>query len=226
MNARQDGGVSEAVRSGPTSYLTIARDGGATIEVKRSKFLCTLRRVESEPDARALVEQLRKQHWDARHHCSAFVLGPAAGVQRSSDDGEPAGTAGAPMLEMVRGAGGQGVSDVAVVVTRWFGGILLGAGGLVRAYGDAVRAGLDEVGLLERNLLQEWSLELDHAEAGRVEQDLRARGVEVLDVAWTDRVRLLLGTDDGERLAVAVAELTAGRGEPVRTGERWVDRVS
>src|SRR5690606_9229274 len=146
--------------------LTIARDGVAEIEVKHSRFLCTLQRVTSEEQARALVARLRKEHWDARHHCSAFVIGPEASLQRSSDDGEPAGTAGAPMLEVLRGAG---VSDVAAVVTRWFGGTLLGAGGLVRAYGDAVRAALDEVGTLRRSLVRELALELDHADAGRVE---------------------------------------------------------
>lgn len=206
--------------SAPMSYVTVARDGEAVIEVKRSKFLATVQRVEEEADARALVERLRKEHWDARHHCSAFVLGPGAGEQRSSDDGEPAGTAGAPMLEVLRG---RGVSDVAVVVTRWFGGVLLGAGGLVRAYGDSVAAGLDEVGLLRRRLVEEWTLELDHAEAGRVEGDLRARGFDVLDVAWTDRVSLLLGTDDAETLARTVAEVTAGAATPRRSGERWVD---
>src|SRR5690606_33095353 len=105
-----------------------AADGEAEIEVKRSRFLCTLRRVGTEADARAVVEEMRRQHWDARHHCSAFVLGPDGALQRSSDDGEPAGTAGAPMLEVLRG---HGVSDVVAVVTRWFGGVLLGAGGLV-----------------------------------------------------------------------------------------------
>ncbi|MFC6152691.1 YigZ family protein [Nocardioides yefusunii] len=203
-----------------TQYSTIARDGEATIEIKRSKFLCTLQRVEDEADARALVERLRKEHWDARHHCSAFVLGPDAMTQRSSDDGEPAGTAGAPMLEVLRG---RGVTDVAVVVTRWFGGILLGAGGLVRAYGDAVQAGLDEVGLLRRQLVQEWTLELDHMDAGRAESDLRSRGVQVLDVTWTHRVTLLLGTTDGEKLQTLVAELLNGRGRLHRVGQRWVD---
>lgn len=207
----------------PTRYLTIARDGEAEIEVRRSRFLCTLRRVETEQAARAVVEEKRRAHWDARHHCSAFVLGADAMVQRSNDDGEPAGTAGAPMLEVLRGAGGEGVSDVVAVVTRWFGGILLGAGGLVRAYGDAVQAGLAEVGTLERRLQQEWSLVLDHAEAGRVESDLRSRGVQVLDTTYDARVRLLLGTEDGEALGVQVAELTAGRGELTRAGERWVD---
>ncbi|ADG72974.1 protein of unknown function UPF0029 [Cellulomonas flavigena DSM 20109] len=202
------------------TYLTIARDGEATLEIKRSRFLCTLRRVEQEADARALVEQMRRTHWDARHHCSAFVLGADGMLQRSSDDGEPAGTAGAPMLEVLRG---HGVSDVVAVVTRWFGGILLGAGGLVRAYGDAVSAGLAEVGTLERQLLEEWEVRLDHAEAGRVEGELRARGVEVLEAAYTHDVRLLLGVRDADALRAGVAALTAGRVEAVRVGERWVD---
>ena len=202
------------------SYLTIARDGEATLEVKRSRFLCTLRRVEQESEARALVDELRRAHWDARHHCSAFVIGPDAMLQRSSDDGEPAGTAGAPMLEVLRG---HGVSDVAVVVTRWFGGILLGAGGLVRAYGDAVSAGLAEVGTLERRLLEEWSVRLDHTEAGRVEAELRTRGVEVLDTTYAQDVRLLLGVTDPRALVATVAALTSGRVEPERVGERWVD---
>ncbi|MCC2313454.1 YigZ family protein [Cellulomonas xiejunii] len=202
------------------SYLTIARDGEATLEVKRSRFLCTLRRVEQEADARALVEEMRRTHWDARHHCSAFVIGPDAMLQRSSDDGEPAGTAGAPMLEVLRG---HRVSDVAVVVTRWFGGILLGAGGLVRAYGDAVSAGLAEVGTLERRLLEEWSVRLDHTEAGRVEAELRTRGVEVLDTTYAQDVRLLLGVTDPRALVATVAALTSGRVGPEHVGERWVD---
>jgi uncharacterized YigZ family protein len=203
-----------------TRYLTVARDGEATIEVKRSRFLCTVARVESEEAARAVVDGLRRRHWEARHHCSAFVLGPDGAVQRSSDDGEPAGTAGAPMLEVLRG---QEVSDVVAVVTRWFGGVLLGAGGLVRAYSDAVRTTLEQVGTRERRLLHEVSLELDHAEAGRVEGELRSRDVAVLDAAYGVRVRLLLGAPDPEVLAREVAEVTAGRAVPEVVGERWVD---
>ena len=207
------------------SYLTIARPAEAEIEIKRSRFLCTLRRVEDEPAARAVVEGLRKQHWDARHHCSAFRLHPD--VERASDDGEPAGTAGAPMLEVLRGHAGAGVSDVVAVVTRWFGGTLLGAGGLVRAYGDAVRAGLDAAGTLRRSLVREHLLELDHADAGRVESDLRARGVTVLDSEYAARVTLRLGVppEDEPRLAALVAELTSGAGQTQVAGERWVDSL-
>ena len=205
-----------------TSYLTLARDASAQVEDRGSRFLCDVRRVGSEEEARALVAELRREHWDARHHCSAFVIGPGREVERSSDDGEPAGTAGAPMLEVLRGAD---VSDVAAVVTRWFGGTLLGAGGLVRAYGDAVRAALAEAGTLRRSLLAELALELDHADAGRVEGDLRARGVPVLDVAYGARVRLLLAADPDEvdRLGHVVAAATSGAGRLEPVGVRWVD---
>ena len=207
------------------SYLTVARDGEAEVEVKRSRFLCTLVRVEDETGARAVVDRLRRQHWDARHHCSAFVLGPPGPgqVERSSDDGEPAGTAGAPMLEVLRG---RGVSDAVAVVTRWFGGTLLGAGGLVRAYGDAVRAGLDATGTLRRELVRELTLEVGHADAGRVESELRARGVAVLDTSYADRVVLRLGVapDEEDRLHALVAELTSGSAAAVPAGESWVDR--
>ena len=205
-----------------TGYLTIARSAEAEIEVKRSRFLCTLERVEDEAAARAVVERLRRQHWDARHHCSAFRIHP--GVERSSDDGEPAGTAGAPMLEVLRG---HGLDDVVAVVTRWFGGTLLGAGGLVRAYGDAVRAALEPAGTLRRSLVREHLLDLAHADAGRVESELRSRGVTVLDTGYGEHVTLRLGVppEQEERLAALVAELTSGAGETRVAGERWVDSL-
>lgn len=205
-----------------SSYLVPARDGEAAIEVKRSRFLATVARVEDEPAARAVVERLRRQHWDARHHCSAFVLGPDADLQRSSDDGEPAGTAGAPMLEVLRG---REVSDVVVVVTRWFGGILLGAGGLVRAYGDAVRAGLDEVGTRRRLLVREFVVVVDHAGAGRLESDLRARGVAILGTDYAARATLRVGVaaDEADALPGLLAELTSGAVSAEPAGQRWVD---
>ncbi|MDO9495572.1 MAG: YigZ family protein [Nocardioides sp.] len=210
-----------------SSYRTIARDAEAEIEVKRSRFRCTLKRVESEDAARAVVARLRKEHWDARHHCTAYVLGPGGPdgvVERSSDDGEPAGTAGAPMLEVLRG---HGVSDVVAVVTRWFGGTLLGAGGLVRAYGDSVRAGLDASGTLRRDLLHELVLDLAHTDAGRVESELRQRGVAVLDTTYGASVSLRLGVApaDVPRLHATLAELTGGTALAVPAGERWVDSI-
>ena len=125
-----------------SAYTTLAAGGGFRheIEIKRSRFITILRRAATEEDARALVSELRREFHDARHHCSAFVLGPDRDIQRSSDDGEPSGTAGIPMLEaLLRRETVPGVtdlSDVSAVVVRYFGGILLGAGGLVRAYSE------------------------------------------------------------------------------------------
>ncbi|MFT4083233.1 MAG: YigZ family protein [Nocardioides sp.] len=209
-----------------TGYLTIAGDAEAEIEVKRSRFRCTLRRVEDETTARAVVERLRRDHWDARHHCSAFRLGPGPQpVERSSDDGEPAGTAGAPMLEVLRGHAGAGVSDVVAVVTRWFGGTLLGAGGLVRAYSEAVRLALAEAGGLRRELLGIWSVALTHDVAGRIETELRAAGATVLETTYAERVGLRLGVApvDLPRVEALLAAATGGTGRMAAVRERWVD---
>lgn len=211
----------------PAAYRTIAHDGDAEIEVKRSRFRCLLRRVEDEATARAVVDRARRDFWDARHHCSAFVLGPPHGtVERSNDDGEPSGTAGAPMLQVLRGYADEGVSDVVAVVVRWFGGTLLGAGGLVRAYSDAVRTALDEVGTVRRELLGEWMIELPYDGAGRIENELRGAGVTVLDTVYGDRLtlRLALPAADHDHVAALVARETAGAVDLIEAGERWVDR--
>ncbi len=204
-------------------YRTVARVGSAEIEAKRSRFLGHVERVATESDARAVVERIRKQRWDARHHCSAFVLGPAGDVQRSSDDGEPSGTAGAPMLEVLRG---RELSDVVAVVTRYFGGVLLGAGGLVRAYSDAVRAALDEAGLVERRLLRLVDVVADHADAGRLENDLRARDVLIRGVDYAERATLHVAVPDGglAELAGVLAELTGGTAVTEPAGSAWMDR--
>ncbi len=206
----------------PTHYRTIAADGEVDIEVKRSRFRCTLARVSTEAQARDVIEGLRKEHWEAAHHCSAFVLEADARIQRSSDDGEPAGTAGAPMLEVLRG---QELTEVVAVVTRWFGGVLLGTGGLIRAYSDAVRAGVEHVGVLTRALMQEYTLELDHAVAGKVEADLRAREVQVLGVDYGAAavLRLAVPPDQAAGLTALIGELTGGGVEPVPAGTSWVD---
>lgn len=135
------------------------------MEVKKSVFLARLEPVASVEAADAVVARVRKEHWEARHHCTALVIGPHADRQRSSDDGEPAGTAGAPMLEVLRH---REVTDLVAVVTRWFGGTLLGAGGLVRAYGGAVTGALDRARLVERVHLTQMTADAPQAEAGRI----------------------------------------------------------
>ncbi len=200
-------------------YRTITEPVTAQIEEKRSRFRCDLTPVTTEDEARQAVEHARKEFWDARHHCSAFILGPEGRVERSSDDGEPSGTAGAPMLDVLRGAD---LTDVVAVVTRWFGGTLLGAGGLVRAYSDAVRAAIDAATPMTMALTDEWAITVPHADAGRVESALRTDGVEVVDHVYDAAVTLHLLSADGDRLAATVAELLQHDVEPQHVGHRWV----
>ena len=207
------------------SYRTLARPVVATVEERRSVFECWLRRVEDEAAARAVVEEARATHADARHHCSASVLGPDGAVVRSSDDGEPGGTAGAPMLEVLTGTG---LTDVVAVVTRWFGGTLLGTGGLVRAYSEAVRAAVLEAEALTRVRVVEVDVRAGHDLAGRLEHDLRARGVTVLGARYAEQVTLRVQVPGaGSDLPGLLAELTSGRAVPVpgTEVEGWRDEA-
>ncbi|OLT09240.1 YigZ family protein [Kocuria sp. CNJ-770] len=222
-----------------TGYTTLAAgtEAVAELEIKRSRFLAVLRRAGTEAEARAVVEELRRSFHDARHHCSAFVLGPDRDVQRSSDDGEPAGTAGLPMLEALvlrrtdTAAGGADVtdlSDVSAVVVRWFGGTLLGAGGLVRAYSDAVSQALDGAQLVRRRRQRLYRLPASHADAGRIENELRATGLTVLGTSYGAagaELGLALPDDDAALAAAhsRVAALTAGTGVLHPDGVDWVD---
>ncbi len=202
-------------------YLSIAGPVEAEIEDRRSRFLAHLEPVPDEASARSVIEAVRRQHHTARHHCLAFVLGPDGAVERSSDDGEPAGTAGAPMLEVLRG---RQLRDVVAVVTRWFGGTLLGAGGLVRAYSDAVAAAADAADIVRYRLVDLLELEADYAIAGRVEASLRDCGVQVAEVRHGAVATLVLAVPpaDGPAVASAIAELTAGQGRPTPAGTRWL----
>ncbi|WP_432486657.1 YigZ family protein [Kineococcus sp. SYSU DK018] len=173
--------------------------------VERSRFLCVLEPVPGEAAADDVVAAVRREFPDARHHCTARVLGDDGQVRRASDDGEPAGTAGAPMLAALDGAG---VTDVVAVVVRWFGGVLLGTGGLVRAYGGAVAGALAEAGTVHRRRVELVQVRAGLAEAGRVEAELRRRHA-VEDVAWgADGWRAVVAVPAGGGGALA-AELAA-----------------
>lgn len=205
-------------------YLTVASPARAEIEVKRSRFVCDLARVTTEEEARAFIDQVRAGSREARHHCTAFILGPDRATQRSNDDGEPSGTAGAPMLEVLRG---RRLGDVVAVVTRWFGGTLLGTGGLIRAYGDAVGAAVDAADVVRRERRAVVGLTVSQAAAPRLENALRGHpGVAVNDVAYAARdVTLTLGVDPEalETVRAVVAELSSGGAELVDLGHEWVD---
>ena len=207
--------------------LAHARPEPTELVIKKSVFLTRLARVHHEDEARALIAEVRHEHPPARHHCMAFVLGPLREVQRSSDDGEPAGTAGVPMLSALLGhtVSGLPVTHLVAVCSRWFGGIKLGAGGLTRAYSGSVTAALDAARWRRRSRVTLHDLSLDHADIGRVETSLRASGVTVLDQRYeaaTAWLQVAVPPGDHERVANTVAQLTSGGTLGVAVGERWI----
>lgn len=215
-----------------TAYVTLGEDHVRELEVKRSRFIAYLFRTGTEDAARAALAGLRRQHHDARHHCSAYLLGPDRHIQRSNDDGEPSGTAGLPMLEALAKRqtprGSADLSDITAVVVRYFGGVLLGAGGLVRAYSQAVSSALDAAPLVERHRMALFGIEVDHAEAGRLENELRSGGTTVTGTEYgpasaTLHVALPDGPQTATEFAQRLATLTAGRSVPVPAGVEWVD---
>ena len=208
-----------------TPYLTIRGPVEHETEVKKSRFLCSVARVEDERQAQDFVASVRKRYWDARHNCSAYIVGEHPRRERSNDDAEPAGTAGAPMLEVLRR---RGLTDTVAVVTRYFGGVLLGAGGLVRAYGGAVSATLDRAVVVQRRLLAVFAVTTDHVRAGRLENDLRAAGHVVRDVAYTGSgVRFEVAVPEAGVAAFEawLAAVSAGSAEVVRCGSDRIDVV-
>lgn len=200
----------------------IARDGQHEIEIKKSRFICSLFRVTSEDEARERIDVARKQYWDANHNCTAWAIGPGLRLQRSSDDGEPSGTAGIPMLEVLRR---REITDTLAIVTRYFGGTLLGAGGLIRAYGGAVSAAIDEIGVVERKPLSVLTLVASYDDAGRIENAIRASGYPLTDVAYTTDVtfEMVMEAERVDTFTHWISELTNGGIAPVDAGTRYVE---
>ncbi|GAA2592946.1 YigZ family protein [Actinomadura fulvescens] len=193
----------------------IRNAGSHELEIRKSRFVCTLARVRSEAAAAEFLARHRRAHRDATHNCTAYVLGERGEITKSSDDGEPAGTAGIPMLEvLVR----RGLTDTAAVVTRYFGGVKLGAGGLVRAYGQAVAAAVDAVGVVELRPVVTVTVGVDHALAGRFLGDLHAAGRQPAGVRYGDGVEadVAVPVEDLEGFEAWAAEVTAGRARVTR----------
>lgn len=189
------------------------------IEIKRSRFIARIARTDSPEEARALIDLVRQTHPQARHTCSAFLIHEDGHSphQHSNDDGEPSGTAGTPMLEALRASG---VWNVTAVVTRYFGGILLGGGGLVRAYSGAVSQALALADRAQLRTLHVLESELDPAQAGRIEAEIRNAGAHVIDTTWGLSALLRIGADaeQEEHLSALLARLTHGNATFRHTG--------
>ncbi|MDO5098854.1 MAG: YigZ family protein [Corynebacterium sp.] len=194
------------------------------LEIKRSKFLTFITRVESETNARAFIADIKRRYPDARHHCSAYIyhVDDANPVERSSDDGEPSGTAGTPMLDVLRGSG---MLDIAAVTVRYFGGIKLGAGGLVHAYSDSVAQCLPLVRAVTRSRKELYTGHFSHAAAGRVESELRSRGIAIYDVTYGANVTITMAIEPGtsDELTGQVAALLGEQPHLRSSGSAWVE---
>lgn len=166
-------------------YLTVKGYGEHEISIERSRFICYVNRVTNEQDAQTFIQEIKKKHWDATHNCSAYLIGEHDHIQKANDDGEPSGTAGVPMLEVLKK---RKLKDTVVVVTRYFGGIKLGAGGLVRAYGKSVSEGLNHTGIVERRLMKKISTTIDYTLLGKVENELRQSSYILDTIHYVDNV--------------------------------------
>lgn len=191
-------------------YHTVYRGGEGEYTEKKSRFIATIRPVESEEEAAAFIEETKKKYWDASHNCSAFVIGPGGEMTRCSDDGEPGGTAGRPMLDVLTG---EGLCNVCAVVTRYFGGTLLGTGGLVRAYSSAVREGLSHCVRIHKRLGSRLKLICDYTDVGRLQYLIAGGEAVTLSSEYTDHVELtvLVPADVRTGFEKQVTEATAGR---------------
>lgn len=191
-------------------YSTIREQANAEIVIKKSRFIGYAKPVETEEEAIQFIDEIKRMNRSATHNCSAYVVGERDQFQKASDDGEPSGTAGKPILEVIKH---KGLKNVAVVVTRYFGGIMLGAGGLVRAYTDGAVAGIEAAGEIVRVLHKEVYVDVDYTWYGKLENELHGRGTIVGGTEFTDRVivKCLPEVPEADAFIEWITDLTAGQ---------------
>ena len=189
-----------------SQYKTVYYGGEAEIIEKKSRFIATVRPIKDEEEALAFIESMRKKYWNATHNCFAYVIGEHFQVQRCSDDGEPSGTAGKPMLDVLLG---EEIHDVVVVVTRYFGGTLLGTGGLVRAYSGSTKEGLLASKVITKMHGQKLSVRTDYTGLGKIQYILGQRGIRILNSVYTDKVELEILLPEAE-IQTVMSEIREG----------------
>ncbi|WP_370296749.1 YigZ family protein [Rossellomorea marisflavi] len=193
-------------------YYTVKGPGENEIVIERSRFIAHVARVETEEDAQAFIADIKKKHWDATHNCSAYMIGENNLIQKANDDGEPSGTAGVPMLEVLKK---RDLKDTVVVVTRYFGGIKLGAGGLIRAYGKSTSEGLNATGVVERKLMRIMRTKIDYTWLGKVENEIRSSHYQLKEIHYLDAVEVEVYVEEAAKddFTSWMTELTNGQGE-------------
>ncbi len=199
-----------------SSYYTIKGYGTHEQIIQKSRFITHFNRAESEEEAQAFIQSIKKKHHDATHNCSAYVIGANDEIQKANDDGEPGGTAGVPMLEVLKK---QNLKNTVVVVTRYFGGIKLGAGGLIRAYSSSVSKGIQAVGIVKRIRMQVMHAAFDYAHLGKIENELRRSAYKLKETNYTEQVEMTVYVEKGkkEEFVEWMTNLTNGEAK-FRTG--------
>lgn len=171
-----------------SQYFTVRPEVGEhEIIIQKSRFIAHIKRAETEIEAQEFIQYLKKKYWDAAHNCSAYIIGEHDHIQKANDDGEPSGTAGVPILEVLKK---KKLKDTVVVITRYFGGIKLGAGGLIRAYGKATSEGIETAGIVERRLVQTIHVKIDYTWLGKVEKELRESEYIIKEIHYLDIVEV------------------------------------
>lgn len=194
-----------------TTYYTVKPFGIHEINIQKSRFIAHIKRVETEEEAQAFISKIKKEHWNATHNCSCYLIGEHDQIQKANDDGEPTGTAGVPMLEVLKK---RGLKDTAVVATRYFGGIKLGAGGLIRAYSQATSEGINATGIVRRDLMRTISTTIDYTLLGKVENELRHSHYKLKNIDYLENVTVhtYVKVEEEQQFVEWITELTNGQG--------------
>src|SRR5690625_1215378 len=189
------------------SYLTVNQEGSSELMIQKSRFIGYVRRTETEEAAQQFIESIKNKHYDATHNCSAYIIGEHDQIQKANDDGEPSGTAGVPMLEVLKK---QNLKDTAVVVTRYFGGIKLGAGGLIRAYGSTTSEAIKATGIVQRQLVQGISVVVDYSLLGKLENEIRQSNYILDQIEYLEHVEftVYVKTEETEKFCEWIIDLT------------------
>lgn len=203
-------------------YKTITNDGIVEEEIKKSRFICHLKRISSEEEGRGYIAQIKKEHHKANHSCSAMIFGEEGQIKRSSDDGEPSGTAGVPMLTVLEK---QGLTNVIAVVTRYFGGIKLGAGGLIRAYSGSVAHAIEEIGRVEVKELTGLTVELTYSQYQVFSNFLEKEGLQEFDTTFLSDVSTTLFVEESEieRLGQELTNFYQGKVSYQKSGKKIIE---
>ncbi|GEN46565.1 YigZ family protein [Alkalibacillus haloalkaliphilus] len=205
------------------NYLTVKNEGKHEINIQKSRFIGHIKRTETEEEAQAFIQKIKKEHASATHNCSAYMIGEQNLIQKAQDDGEPSGTAGVPMLEVLKQ---MDLKDTTVVVTRYFGGIKLGAGGLIRAYSNSTSEAIRQIGAVKRSLMREVIITADYGMLGKLENELRNHKQLIENIDYTERVsfHVLVPVSDVDSFKGWIIDFTSDQVEMRDGEEKYIER--